>query len=91
MGVTIQGCSLEPELCPDGTGEPWKGSEQKRDGVLLRLPSDGWIQGRLDWGQRPGRRLGTEQQGGAWIRAGPWGGGGEHWFESDFGGQMEHS
>lgn len=36
-------------------------------------------------------RLGTEEQGGACMGTGPRGDGGEHCFQSDFGGQMEHS
>lgn len=36
-------------------------------------------------------RLGTKEQGGAWIGDRAWGGGREHCFRSDFGGQMEHS
>lgn len=36
MGVRLlQGCGLEPELCPKGTGEPWKSWEQRRDSVIL--------------------------------------------------------
>lgn len=39
-------CVRESVLCPEGTGEPWKSSEQGKEIIRLKLPFGGWIQGR---------------------------------------------
>lgn len=79
-GRATQGCGQDPGFAlrraQDRGGTSW-------DWTCLL---EGAFKGR---GPRPrpkGWGLGTQEPGGAGIRMGPCGGGGEHWFQSDFGG-----
>lgn len=79
---TTQGWSQEPALCAERAGERGKG--QCRGGTSL--DSSCLLEGGFKGCETGAADQGTHERGGGWIRTGPWGRGGEHWFQSDFGG-----